>query len=390
MIDKWIEIVTVINIEDTGKGEGKDRDYTFYKLTCKTASREFQVFMKRKYPLDWLNKNVEVEITQKTTKDQAVTYSIAEVEQNDWERRKTALEKDIEKENLYISEYYLKNIKANRNYPIKQRVVDRSFYQKEFKKIWETQSQFYKEDFSDKAKIASIADSFYFHNKEKNKELKGKDLFHVFFNDIIYYQRGLKSQKGLLARCQYEKKAYKTKEGKIETVGIPVISKSAPSFQEFRIWQTLHNLKLFKKEEVVDGKLRLNIDVTSQYLTHANKEKLFELFDGSPEVSHDSILRLFGFKKDFIEQGEKSFGFKLNYPEDKNFPGNETKAIFRKVFRKHEFSEGEKYLSDKTLLNQLWHILYSLPEEKDIITALGNKKYFDFPETITRHLSKTL
>lgn len=384
LTEKWVEIVKVTAIEATGT----EKDDTFYELTCKTPGLEFKAVKKRKTPPDWLNKDIEVEITRKTLKDGSVSYNIAEVDPNAWESRKLALEKDIEKENLYLSEYYLKNIKANRDYPIKQRIVDRSFYQKEFSKIWETQSKYYKDEFSDKRKLELIADTFYVHNREKNRELKSRDLYHLFFNDIIYYQRGLKSQKAFLANCQFETKQYKTKEGEIKEAGVKVVSKSAPCFQEFRIWQTIHNLKLFRKEEIVDGRLRINVDVTSQYLTEENKEKLFELFDNSAEVSHDSMLRLLGFTKDFIEQGEKTFAYRFNYPDDRNFPGNETKALFRRVFRKHKFDEGERYLADRNLFERLWHIIYSLPEEKDIASALSNPKHFSFPDSVIKHLSK--
>lgn len=384
LYEKWVEVVSVINIDD----KGRDKEYTVYELTCKTAAFEFKTIKKRKNPLEWLGKNIEVEITRITTKDNAVSYKIDVVDPNAWESRKAALERDIQKEDLYISEYYLKNIKEDRNYPIKQRIVDRTFYQKEFKKIWDTQSGFYEKEFNDNIKIATIADVFYVHNKEKNTELRGKDLFHIFFNDIIYYQRGLKSQKALLANCQYETKSYKNKDGATKEAGVKVISKSAPCFQEFRIWQTIHNLRLIKKEDVVEGKLKLNVDVTSRFFSEETKEKLFDLFDSAAEVTHDSILKLLGFKKDIIENGEKVFGYRLNFPEDKNFPGNETKALLRRVFRRYGFEEGEQYLTDRTLFNQLWHILYSLSEEKEIVNALRNKKYFTLPETIITHLSK--
>lgn len=393
LYEKWVEIVTISSIKENGKGEGKDKEYTFYELTCKTSNLEFTAIKKRQKPLDWLNKNIEVEITKKTTKDLKSTYTISEVDPNAWESRKLALEKDIAKEELTITEYYLNNIKKalqdGEAYAVKQRIVDRSFYQNEFKAIWNKQREFYKNEFEDKNKIAEIADTFYTHNKEKNKEIKGKDLFHLFFNDIIYYQRGLKSQKGLLANCQFETKTYKTKVDEIKFAGVKVTSRSNPSFQEFRIWQTIHNIKIIQKEATIDGKLKINIDVSRAYLSIENKEKLFDLFDSSSEVSHDSILRLLGFKKDRIENGEKTYNYKLNYPDDKNFIGNETKALFRKVFKKHSFIEqGEVYLNDRKLFNQLWHIVYSLPEENEIISALSNKIYFDFPEIIINHISK--
>ncbi|MEI9910856.1 MAG: hypothetical protein WDO71_15005 [Bacteroidota bacterium] len=54
--------------------------------------------------------------------------------------------------------------------------------------------------------------------------------------------------------------------------------------------------------------------------------------------------------------------------------GNETKALFRRIFKKHDFVEqGEQYLSNKDLFHHLWHIVYSLPEEKEIVNALSNK-----------------
>lgn len=389
LYEKWVEIVTITDIKEVGKGEGKDIGYTFYELTCTTPQLQFTAIKKRKNPLDWVNKNIEVEITRKTTKDKSVNYTISEVDPSAWESRKKALEDDIEKSQLTISEYYLQCIRKDRNYPIKQRIVDRRFYQEEFKLIWERQKKHYEKEFSNKEQITAIADTFYKHNKEKNNELKGKDLFHIFFNDIIYYQRGLKSQKALLANCQYETKSYKANNGEVKTAGVKVVSKSAPCFQEFRIWQTIHTLKIIQKEGMVDGKLKTDIDVSAIYLTTENKEKLFELFDSTAEVSHDSILKLFGFRKDKVENGEKTFHYKLNYPDDKNFPGNETKALFRRVFKKHGLiEEGEKYLRDPQLFNHLWHVVYSLPEEKDIVSALSNKKFFDFPDGVISHISK--
>ena len=391
--EDWVEVVKIKNILTLEKGEGRYAETTKFELHCETPDLFFVTSIYRKEMPDWIGKSIEFKITKKETKDGAITYNIYNIDPNAWESRKRALEKDIEKEDLTISEYYLKNLKEalkeNEAYTIKQRIVDRSFYQNEFEKIWETQRKFYEPNFNDKVKIAEIADTFYTHNKQKNNELKGKDLFHIFFNDIIYYQRGLKSQKGQLANCQYETKAYKTKDGEIKKAGVKVTSRSAPSFQEFRIWQTIHNLKIFKKEEYIHGKLKLNVDVTHQYLTPESKELLFELFDSSAEISHDAILKLFGFKKDFEENETKTFSFKLNYPDDKNFPGNETKALFRKIFKKHNYiEEGEFYLADAKLFHHLWHIVYSLPEEKDIIHALRNKKYFDLPESIIQHISK--
>ena len=85
---------------ESGKGEGKDKDYTFYELNCKAADFEFKAIKKRKNPLDWLNKNIEVEITKKTTKNLEVSFTISEVDPNAWENRKLALEKILKRKIL--------------------------------------------------------------------------------------------------------------------------------------------------------------------------------------------------------------------------------------------------------------------------------------------------
>jgi len=40
----------------------------------------------------------------------------------------------------------------------------------------------------------------------KVKEFPDNDLFHIISNDIIYYQRELKSQKNSISECRYERR----------------------------------------------------------------------------------------------------------------------------------------------------------------------------------------
>lgn len=387
--EKWVEIVKIIAIKNNGNGVGKDADFTFYELTCSTPNFEFTVIKKRKSFPDWLNQDKEVEITKKTTKNGEISYTISEVDPSAWENRKRALEMDITNSKLTISEYYLNNLKQNPNYKIKQRIVDRKYYQEELDKIWKKQEEFYKTEFSDNTKISAIARSLYHYNSEKQKELINKGLFYILFNDIIYFQRGLKSQKGTIANCVYEQKAYKNKDGQAINTGVKVCHRSNPVFQEFRIWQTIHNLKVIQKEAEIDGKLHLDLDLSYKFLSNENKVKLFDLFDSSKEISTDSILLSLGFKRDRTERGEKTFSYKLNYPQETIFPGNETKALFNKVFKKCNYlEEGKELLNNPSLFYRLWHIIYSLPEEADIIKALSNKTHFNLPDHVILAFSK--
>ena len=68
---------------------------------------------------------------------------------------------------------------------------------------------------------------------------------------IIFYQRPLKSKKGLISVCELEQRKVKTvidgKEKEI-TIGPKVAPKSSPVFQEFRIWQNINNLLLINND----------------------------------------------------------------------------------------------------------------------------------------------
>jgi CRISPR-associated endonuclease Csn1 len=376
--EKFISVVSVINITETGEEKG----VKLFEITCKNDTLHFTAVKKRMTFPDWLNKEMEFEITKQTTKAQEVTYTISEPDRNDWEKMKIAHEKDLTASGFTVGEYYFQHIRKDSNYRVKQRIIDRSFYIAEFELIWSKQITFHPE-LSNNIYLPLIAGTFYQHNKEKQKELEQNDLQHLFMNDIIYYQRNLRSQKHLIAECSYETKSFIDPiNGKAQ--GIKVCPRSAPVFQEFRIWQTIHNIRLLKKEDIINGRVKIDIDVTDEYLNNKTKARLHELFDSRQEVSPDSILSLLGFKK------SKGSGFthKLNYPDDKDFKGNETKALLRKIFKKHNYAEkGELLLNNAEKMELLWNIIYSLTEVTHIKKALANKKHFNLPQEVIDHLA---
>src|SRR5690606_18343648 len=67
---------------------------------------------------------------------------------------------------------------------------------------------------------------------------------------IIFYQRKLKSQKGLISFCEFERKTIEiNKNGQLvkKEIGSRVAPRSSPLFQEFKIWQVLNNVVIRKK-----------------------------------------------------------------------------------------------------------------------------------------------
>jgi CRISPR-associated endonuclease Csn1 len=112
--------------------------------------------------------------------------------------------------NETIGQNLFKQLQANLHTRTKCQVFYRQDYLDEFEKIWETQSKFH---------------------TELTPELKTE------IRDItIFYQRKLKSQKGLIGYCEFEswqKEVMVDGQKKVKTIGAKVIPKSSPLFQEF-------------------------------------------------------------------------------------------------------------------------------------------------------------
>jgi len=123
-----------------------------------------------------------------------------------------------------IGQWLMNELSQNPHFSLKNQVFYRQDYLDEFDRIWETQSSFH---------------------KELTSELK-----HELRDIIIFYQRPLKSQKGLVSFCEFENKQITINiEGKekIKNIGCRVCPKSSPLFQEFKIWQILNNLFVIDK-----------------------------------------------------------------------------------------------------------------------------------------------
>merc|ERR1711974_453426 len=125
-----------------------------------------------------------------------------------------------------VGQYLYEQIKKNPHARLKNQVFYRQDYLDEFERIWEVQSKNRKNVLSDELK-SEIRDV------------------------IIFYQRKLKSQKGLISICELEGKEVELSiDGKTKKkiIGPRVAPKSSPLFQEFKIWQILNNLKLENTE----------------------------------------------------------------------------------------------------------------------------------------------
>ena len=219
---------------------------------------------------------------------------------------------------------------------LRDRVYLRKSYQEEFDKIWECQQEHFPEVLTE--------------------ELKKK-----IRDEIIYWQRPLKSCKHLIAKCQFEKHHR-------------VTPKSSPYFELSRIWQTVNNLTYGERSSKEN-----QLENPEQKKNLVNLVK--HLFEGK-KTNQQGMMN----EKNIKEILNIPSTHQINLPGNKHgLPGGKTYAMLQSALKEAGVSDPDQYLlfdtekiDEKGGLFELWHITYSLDNDEDIINTL--KKRFSFTE----------
>ena len=286
--------------------------------------------------------------------------------------------KELYFNHLTIGQKQYQTLCENRHSSLRNMVFYRQDYLDEFNAIWDKQATYH---------------------PELTPELKKK-----IRDIIIFYQRDLKSQKGLVSYCELEHHdiTVTTPEGKTKTVttGSKVCPKSSPLFQDFKIWQRLNDIivtytgksKKSKKATSQADLFGFEADMPQQrFLDPEEKELLFEelsikakmskkeiltlLFDNPKELdlnfkevdgnttmaalfaSYQEILTLVGYLCDFSKMGSKAI--KETIESAFTSLGYNTGILtFNSSLPAEEMEAQPSY--------QLWHLLYSYTGDKSI------------------------
>lgn len=255
--------------------------------------------------------------------------------------------KELYFNNLTVGQYLYNQVKCNPHARLKNQVFYRKDYEDEFEVIWNTQAQFY---------------------PKLNEQLK-KDIKDI----TIFYQRPLKSQKGLLSFCEFEsKQVEKEVNGKMKTItiGLRVIPKSSPLSQEFKIWQIIENLKVNGRKDVLEeDQKKLLFQELNFKGEMTTKEVVNLLFENPKDVklnyekvegNRTSLALLEAYIKIYeIEKGEK-----LNF---KKLDAESLKSELHTFFDEMGFNADLLYFDSsiegsnlfKQAQYELWHLLYS-------------------------------
>lgn len=376
----------VVRVEATDEKRGNDIWYNIhlengwiYRRSSKTSLAEWEGKVKEFI----VTTDLDEKGNPKTDKEGNVRRSFRAPKEDDWGLLKKRTEKTIANSGKSVGEYIYDNLLSDPSQKIKGklvRTIERSFYKEELKQILTKQLEFIPE-LKDETLYMECIRELYAKNLPHQESLKKKDFVYFFIEDILFYQRPLKSKKSLISNCPYEAYDYVDKStGEIKKQHIKVIAKSNPYYQEFRLWQFIKNLKFINTEGLHET------DVTDSFLNSPAKYvELFCFLNKYGEIRQDVLLRDFlGLKK---PKGKDSkYPIRWNYVEDKNYPCNETRAILVKALTKAKVSED---ILDSATEYRLWHLLYSVDDKQELTQAL--RKYAEannLPEEFVTELKK--
>jgi len=343
---------------------------------------------------DWKNKIRDFIVTTDLNDDGFVKLdkegnekrSFRSPKEDDWNLQKKKAEQDIINSEKTVGAYIYESLLSNPKQKIRGkliRTIERKFYKEELKKILKKQIEFQPELFSDNLFNACVRE-LYRSNKKHQQELGKRDFVNLIVEDIIFYQRPLKSQKSTISNCTLEYRIHKDENGNEVKNYLKAIPKSNPLYQEFRVWQWMYNLKIYTRES--------DTDVTNQFLrTKDNWQKLFGFLMQQKEVNHIDILTYLLhplLKEKYPNAKSRAFKIELdseikkyrwNYVFDdyqenekdksKKYPCNTTGYEIRKRLGKVE-NISSAFLTQE-IEQHLWHIIYSVNDKEQFEKALG-------------------
>lgn len=294
--------------------------------------------------------------TTTTSKKGEKTTKYTTPGENDWTLKKVKTEKEIESRKQTVGQYIYANLLAHPAEKLRGKkvtVVDRSLYKDEMHAILAKQKEFHPE-LSDPKILEECAAALYPNNETRRKEAVRRGLCGLISDDIILYQRPLKSKKSTIADCPFETRAYVGADGEVKVKKIKCAPRSHPLFQEFRLWQTVNNLRVTDE----DG-----VDIMTPEL----REKMFDALTQKDKVDEKGV-------KSILKRKE----LKTNIVEGKSLPCYETRCAMTGCLVKAGLAKKEalKLLMEDAgngMTNEmmLWHTTYSVTDRDEFAAAIG-------------------
>lgn len=371
----------VVDVEDSGDKKGNAIWYNVKLENGWIYKRASSI------PLDWVGKVKDFIVTTdlnddgtvKTDKDGKEKRSFRAPKEDDWTLLKKKTEYNIEISGNTVGEYIYNSLLSSPDQKIigkLVRTIERKYFKDELKAIINKQKEFIPE-LNNSDLYAACIEELYPSNDDYRNSIASRDFTYLLVDDVLFYQRPLKSKKSTISNCPYE--SHFDKDG--NEYPIKCVAKSNPLFQEFRLWQFVQNLKIYQKERIVNdgqmdlfgnvstGKLETDVDVTNEFIRSEDElVALFDFLNDKKEITQDSLLTTY-FKIKKPKGKDSILPYRWNYVEDKTYPCNKTRSILLAKLTKED-----KTKLTKELEYALWHLLYSVNSKTEIDAVFAENK----------------
>ncbi len=307
---------------------------------------------------------------REAVKDDEKSHYLKEIKNN---------EDQLKVEDKTVGQFFAERLHHGERQRIRGRIFSRNTYIDEFNRIWDAQAQYH----------PSVL------TEEHRRQIRDR---------IIYYQRPLKSAKGLVGTCALEwyyaldKETHQPKyeNGRKKIVRPKCAPKSSPLNQECKVWESIHNLRIYRRDR--NGR-RESQPIA---LTLEQKKHLFwYLQESKKNLKAEEALRLLGFSTGAYAV------------DDHTLENNRTLSRLKEVFKKlgirrddllrfdpaieevewDDLETGERRRRlqvrgdfDREPLYQLWHLIYATEDEGDLIRLLEER--YGFTTEQAREIAK--
>lgn len=312
----------------------------------------------------------QMELLKTTKEGKTPTYT--NPGENDWTFKKEKSKERITSAHKTVGEYLYDSLLEEPDVKLtggKVTVLDRELYKSELEAILTKQAEFH-DELKSPTLLAKCAEALYPNNPGHRAELMRHTMANLIMNDIILYQRPLKSKKSTIADCPFEYRTYMDKMGVEQVQKLKCAPRSHPLFQEFRLWQFVTNLRVTDEQ-------------TGKTYEKFDRVKLFDELTKKSKVKAADVLKIIdpkAFKK--VKDEAPECHYRVNMVEGKDYPCYDTRAEIAACLTNKKSGPGLKAGDAYELITQtreegdmtneeyLWHISYSVTDPKEFEKAI--------------------
>lgn len=274
----------------------------------------------------------EIEVSKSVSKKGEASYSFSVPTEDNWQGRILLMEHELDSSGLTPGQYFYERLKQNQHYKVREKLIYRRFYKREFDLIWEAQEKFYPE-LRSKELYKNVLEKILPENSPHFKFWYTKSLKEFVRDYIVFYHRPLKTKKSSIGDCPLER-------------GNKVIPFSHPLYQEAKCWAAINNIRLVDDEE------------NRMMLPDSVKETLYSILQKKEKVAKKDVKKLLPTGLNLL---------RLDMIDD--IKGNTTLNKMYKAAKKAGITL-EKIIPTREKYKQLWHLLYSVNNAEDVLKSL--------------------